>query len=339
MKVSDFDYRLPRELIAQSPVEPRDSSRLMIVSRADGSIAHRHFRDLGGYLRPGDVLVCNQSRVIPARIFGRKAGTGGRVEFLLISRQDECAWEALIKPGRRVRAGTRLAFGGSGLEGEVLGKTPSGTCLVRFSVPIEPLLDEIGMVPLPPYIHEPLADAERYQTIYARVRGSVAAPTAGLHFTPELVQRLVGMGVEFAFVTLHIGLDTFRPLEVEDVEDHRIHSEYCELSAETAGQLNRAKAEGRRLIAVGTTAVRVLETAALDPSALAPFSGRTDLFIYPGHSFRAVEALITNFHFPRSTLLLLVSAFAGRDLVFRAYREAIQGRYRFYSFGDAMLIL
>jgi len=364
VKTEEFDYHLPRELIAQSPIEPRDASRLMVLDRKTGAIEHRVFHDLADYLAAGDVLVCNESQVIPARLFGHKVPTGGKVELLLVAKRGEQVWEVLTK-GRKVRAGTRIELNrdeGEGLVGEVIGQAGDGARLMEFEVPIEPLLDELGVVPLPPYIHEPLEEPERYQTIYARVKGSVAAPTAGLHFTPQLMRELEAKGVEFAFVTLHIGLDTFRPVRTENVEDHPMHSEYCQLSPEVAEQINHAKAKGRRVIAVGTTSVRVLETAArvkskiqspksesnlrpatynLKPETwnLEPLSGWTDLFIYPGYQFRAVDALITNFHLPRSTLLMLVAAFAGQELIDKAYREAIQTGYRFYSFGDAMLLL
>jgi S-adenosylmethionine:tRNA ribosyltransferase-isomerase len=366
VKASDFDYELPQSLIAQIPIEPRDASRLMVLDRRTGTIEHRHFRDILDYLQPGDVLVCNESRVIPARLYGRKVPSGGKVELLLIARRGENLWEALVR-GRKIRVGTRIEIGGRGqgiggkelspipyslspISAEVTGETGAGGRLVRFDRPVESLLDDLGVTPLPPYIHEPLSDAERYQTIYARVRGSVAAPTAGLHFTPGLIDGIRQKGVEFAFVILHIGLDTFRPIKEEEVEDHRIHTEYCEIAPEVTRQLNWARAGGRRIIAVGTTSVRVLETAAqageqqADASAssisfLAPYVGWTDLFIYPGYRFLAVDALLTNFHLPRSTLLLLVAAFAGKDTIDRAYQEAIRRAYRFYSFGDCMLIL
>jgi S-adenosylmethionine:tRNA ribosyltransferase-isomerase len=347
MRTEEFDYHLPKGLIAQSPIEPRDASRLMVLDRKTGTIEHRIFHDLADYLAAGDVLICNESRVVPARLFGRKVPTGGKVELLLVAKRGEQVWEVLTK-GRKVRVGTRIELNhdeGGGLVGKVVGQTGDGTRLIEFEVPIEPLLDELGVVPLPPYIHEPLEEPERYQTIYARVKGSVAAPTAGLHFTPQLMKELEAKGVEFAFVTLHIGLDTFRPVRTETVESHPMHSEYCKLSPGAAEQVNRAKAEGGRIIAVGTTAVRVLETAAgagksdQSISLLAPLDGWTDLFIYPGYQFRAVDALITNFHLPCSTLLMLVAAFTGKELLDGAYREAIQRGYRFYSFGDAMLIL
>jgi S-adenosylmethionine:tRNA ribosyltransferase-isomerase len=352
MRTEEFDYHLPKELIAQTPIEPRDASQLMVLDRATGTIEHRAFHDLADYVSAGDVLVCNESQVIPARLFGHKVPTGGKVELLLVAKRGEKTWEVLTK-GRKVRAGTQIELDrdrGKGIVGEIVGQAGEGARLIEFEVLIEPILDDLGVVPLPPYIHEPLEEPYRYQTIYARVKGSVAAPTAGLHFTPQLMKELGAKGVEFAFVTLHIGLDTFRPVRTENVEDHPMHSEYCQLSPGVAEQINCAKAEGRRIIAVGTTSVRVLETASnLKPETrndstelaevLEPFSGWTDLFIYPGYRFRAVDALITNFHLPRSTLLMLVAAFTGKGLIDRAYREAIQRGYRFYSFGDAMLIL
>ncbi len=367
VKTSDFDYKLPQSLIAQTPIEPRDASRLMVLDRQTGTIEHRHFQDILDYLQPGDILVCNESRVIPARLYGRKMPSGGKVELLLIAKRGENLWEALVR-GRKVRVGTRIEIGDRGhwdlgkelspipyslspITGKVMGETEAGGRLIRFDKPIESVLDELGVMPLPPYVHEPLSDPERYQTIYARVRGSVAAPTAGLHFTPGLVDKIGRKGVEFAFIVLHIGLDTFRPIKEEVVEDHRIHTEYCELPSEVADQLNRARAKGRRIIAVGTTSVRVLETAAragkqqadayasLSTTLLVPYSGWTDLFIYPGYQFHAVDVLLTNFHLPRSTLLLLVAAFASKDIIDRAYQEAIRKEYRFYSFGDCVLIL
>ena len=368
MKTSKFDYNLPPELIAQTPVEPRDASRLMVVHRATGEIEHRIFRDIVDYLRAGDLLVLNQTRVLHARLFGRKARTGGRVELLLLKRRDAHTWEALVR-GRRLRPGTAIELTAPGQEGQeahttarpparvsatIVAETESGGRLVRFEEPIEPLLGELGNVPLPPYIHEPLQDAERYQTVYGRVEGAVAASTAGLHFTPELLVDLRQRRMDMAFLTLHIGLDTFRPVKEEQVEEHQIHTEWYELTAPVAEQVNRARLEGRRIIAVGTTVVRALESAAQaaapgdcgeggSPSCgwqtVAAYAGPTDLFIYPGYRFQAVEAMITNFHLPRSTLLMLVSAFAGQELILEAYREAIRQRYRFFSFGDAMLLL
>ncbi len=343
MRVSDFDYELPAERIAQTPAEPRDSARLLVLHRSDGTIEHRHFRDLPDYLEEGDLIVANDSRVIPARLLGRKAETSGAIEVLLLRPRDERAWETLVRG--RVRSGTHLVFAtrrGEALRADVESLLPNGGRLVRFERPIEPHLPDLGQVPLPPYISKPLEDPERYQTVYARVAGSAAAPTAGLHFTPSLIGHLEDRGCGFAFVTLHIGLDTFRPVEVERTEDHTMYSEWCELPATTAAAVNAAQREGRRVVAVGTTSVRVLETGvarASDDDTVAPYSGWTDLFIAPGYNFQAVAALITNFHFPRSTLLMLVAAFAGKESVDQAYAEAMDGDYRFYSFGDAMLIL
>jgi len=351
METSQFDYDLPQELIAQTPVEPRDASRLMVVHRGSERIEHRTFRHITEYLSPGDLLILNQTRVIPARLFGRKAGTGGKVELLLLQRQDEQLWEALVR-GKGLRPGTYIELGTpdstATLAAEIVGETESGGRLVRFRQPASPLLDKLGTIPLPPYIHQPLADPERYQTVYGHVEGSVAASTAGLHFTPELLVELRRMGIEMGFITLQIGLDTFRPVKERRVEDHRIHTEWYELATPVAEQINRAKLEGRRVIAVGTTAVRALESAAggcvPDGEACAwqsvsAYSGPTDLFIYPGYQFRVVDAMITNFHLPRSTLLMLVSAFSGRGLISQAYQLAIKLRYRFFSFGDAMLLL
>jgi S-adenosylmethionine:tRNA ribosyltransferase-isomerase len=360
VKTADFDYDLPDSFIAQQPVEPRDSSRLLVVDRATAELSHRTFRDIGEVLRPGDLLVANESRVIPARLFARKVPSGGKVELLLLVRHDAHTWESLVK-GRKTPVGTRLALshpdgkGSTAATGEIVSWTQSGGRLIRWDRPIDDLLDELGIVPLPPYIRAPIADPERYQTVYARQRGSVAAPTAGLHFTPDLLLALREQGVQLAFVNLDIGLDTFRPVETEQVQDHHIHTERCSLSADVARQINQAKLEGRRVIAVGTTSVRVLETAARHGSCApngAPtqgpqcgwqtvraFSGPTQLFIYPGFEFRVVDALITNFHLPRSSLLMLVSALAGRELVLKAYEQAKEHGYRFFSFGDAMFIL
>ena len=361
MKTADFDYELPESYIAQQPVEPRDASRLLVVDRKTGTYTHRIFRDIGEYLQPGDLLVANESRVIPARLQARKVPTGGKVELLLLARRDERTWEALVR-GRKTPVGTQLGLVPPGdgdaspvVEGEVIAWTESGGRLIEWERPIDDLLDELGIVPLPPYIHAPLADAERYQTVYARQLGSVAAPTAGLHFTPELLLSLRRQGVRMAYVQLDIGLDTFRPVEAEHVEDHRIHTERCALVPETAREINQAVLQGRRVVAVGTTTVRVLETAArLDACAgdeaatgaprcawqtVRAYSGPTDLFIYPGFEFRVVDVLITNFHLPRSSLLMLVSAFASRELIMGAYEEAKREGYRFFSFGDAMLIL
>lgn len=350
MKTADFDYELPPHLIAQDPIEPRDSSRLMVLRRDDGSITHAKFHQLGDFLRSGDLLVCNDTRVIPARLFGHKVPTGGKVELLLTVKREETLWEALIR-GRRVPLGGLVELSGtdgrepdSSLRAEVGERTASGGRLVRFQAPVEPFLETLGAVPLPPYIHKSLEDPQRYQTVYADKNGSAAAPTAGLHFTPRQMATLEDGGIEFAFLTLHIGVDTFLPIREEETEHHLMHSEYCVVSRETAQAVNEASAGGRRVVAAGTTAVRALETAARhDPGTgtdvLAPYEGWTDLFVYPGYRFQVVDCLITNFHLPRSTLLLLVAAFAGKGLLDRAYREAIKAEYRFYSFGDAMLLL
>jgi len=342
VKTSDFDYFLPSELIAQTPVEPRDQSRLMVLNRSDGSIKHHNFFEITDYLRAGDVLVFNNSRVIPARLKGRKVDSGGRVEILLLCRLDTNIWEALVKPGKRVNIGTRVEITNEGetkLLAEVTGLRQDGIKVISFSD--ETLLPELGEIPLPPYIHVPLVHPERYQTSYASAAGSVAAPTAGLHFTPELLSNIEQMGVHCLFVTLHVGLDTFRPVRVDDPLEHPIYNEYGVLAQEVSSQLSRAKAEGRRVICVGTTTVRIVEQAAQVSSSLTvePFEGWVSLFILPGYQFRMVDALITNFHLPKSTLLMLVTAFAGRDFVNRSYKEAIASNYHFYSFGDAMLIL
>ena len=395
MKTSDFDYVLPPELIAQTPIEPRDASRLLVLDRGSGDLAHRRFSDVLDYLRPGDLLVGNNSRVIPARLHGVKE-TGGAVEIFLLRPHEAGAWECLVggkglRPDVRVhlrrpstspalRAGSardasvtdpegRILSGGQqpAVEGAerslgpaitatVLAETPTGGRVISFDPPVDEWLWDLGETPLPPYIHEPLADAERYQTVYSRIEGSVASSTAGLHFTPEMLMGLRERGVRFAAVTLHIGLDTFKPVQAENIEEHRIHREWAELPPDTARAVNETRLGGGRIIAIGTTVVRTLESAAkialgFKPcdevpegsvcgwQTVAAFSGETDLFIRPGHHFRAVDAMITNFHLPRSTLLMLVSAFAGKDLIDRAYAEAIRERYRFYSFGDAMLIM
>ena len=343
LKTSDFDYDLPPELIAQTPLEPRDSSRLMVVDRATGLIEHRLFPCIADIFCPGDVLVFNDSRVIPARLRGTKAATGGKVEILLLRRSGDGTWQALFGPGKGIRAGAVIEIMGgdarSTLRAEVLGESGGGVKLVRFSD--ESLVAGAGEIPLPPYIHQPLVDAERYQTVYAGDPGSVAAPTAGLHFEPGLLERLKGRGVYCLFVTLHIGLDTFRPVREEDPRRHPVFFEYGIIGEDAANALTQAKKEGRRVIAVGTTTTRLLEHAAgkAKNGVVEPFSGWADILILPGHRFRIVDALLTNFHLPRSTLLMLVSAFAGHDLIKKAYSAAVGERYRFYSFGDAMLIL
>lgn len=345
MKTSDFDYHLPAELIAQTPVEPRDQSRLMVLNRSRGSIEHRRFFEIVDYLKPGDVLVFNDSRVIPARLEGKKVDTGGRVELLLLRQLDTAVWEALVKPAKRVGIGTRLEIGSDSttdkaeLWAEVTGQEQSGIKTIKFSD--ERLLAQLGKIPLPPYIHRPLSEPERYQSVYARALGSVAAPTAGLHFTPELLERIEGKGVKLLFVTLHVGLDTFRPVREDNPLEHIIHKEYGRLSQEVAAELSQAKREGRRVICVGTTTVRIVEEAAQASKAspVEPFEGWVSLFILPGYQFRITSALITNFHLPRSTLLMLVAAFTGKDFIIRVYEEAMARKYRFYSFGDAMLVL
>jgi S-adenosylmethionine:tRNA ribosyltransferase-isomerase len=348
MKTSDFDYFLPQELIAQTPVEPRDQSRLMVLDRSDGSLEHHRFSEIGDYLRHGDVLVFNDSRVIPARLWGRKSEGGGKLEILLLRRLEPGVWQVLLRPGKRVKIGNRIDLMAnpqtdnkldSRIQAEVIGLEKDGIKLIRLSD--ETMLSDLGQTPLPPYIHAPLSDPERYQTVYAKIPGSVAAPTAGLHFTPELIKHIENKGVTCQFVTLHVGLDTFRPIREDNPLQHTMYQEHGVLSPEAAGQLSRAKAEGRRVICVGTTAVRLVEAVAQasDPFHLEPFSGAISLFILPGYRFRIVDALITNFHLPRSTLLMLISAFAGSNLVKEAYQEAIRHKYRFYSFGDGMLIL
>jgi S-adenosylmethionine:tRNA ribosyltransferase-isomerase len=343
MKTSDFDYYLPPELIAQMPIEPRSESRLLVLDRSDGSLEHRRFFEVTEYLREGDVLVFNNSLVIPARIKGKKAESGGKVEILLLRRLSPNTWEALVKPGKRVRRGTVIEIAGEGQDAEntaeTIGAGEGGTRILRFSD--ETHLQQLGEIPLPPYIRVPLEVPERYQTVYAETAGSVAAPTAGLHFTRELIGEIKSMGVRCLFTTLHIGLDTFRPVREEDPTEHTIHREYGALAEEDAKELKLAKLEGRRVICVGTTSVRLVEAAsqAVGQGEIQPFQGWVDLFILPGYSFQTVDAMITNFHLPRSTLLMLVTAFAGQENIKRAYQEAISRQYRFYSFGDAMLVL
>ena len=384
-RISDFDYYLPQELIAQTPVEPRDASRLLVLNRAGRTIKHRYFREIGAYLRPGDLLIANQSRVMPARLLGRRVETGGAVEVLLLAERPDLGpdyWETLVRPGRRLREGTRIVFGdevpvdangakpGAILLAEILQRTGAGGRIVRFSVeqrtvsstqtrsdestvgmvragaaadvgrgplrsPLFPnvtvreMIEQLGRMPLPPYIHEPLRDPERYQTVYARITGSAAAPTAGLHFTPHLLEQLRQQGVRIGFVTLHVGIDTFRPIECEDIREHKMHSEEINVDAPTAELINETRSAGGRVVAVGTTAVRVLESvASFYEGRIKPYHGATRLFITPGYRFQVVDALITNFHLPRSTLLLLVSAFAGKALIEEAYQEAIRERYR-----------
>lgn len=334
----DFDYQLPEDLIAQTPLEPRDSSRLLALDRWSGHVEHRKFYDILDYLRSGDLLVANNTKVIPARLLGQREPGGGKVEVFLLHRCSQREWEVLVRPGKKMRPGQRACFGEK-LSCEVLAVTEYGGRIVRFDFEglFENILDELGETPLPPYIHARIANPDRYQTVYAKDRGSAAAPTAGLHFTPELMQKVEAIGGQFAFVTLNIGLGTFRPVHSETLEEHVMHREFYQVSAETAEMVNRTKQAGGRIIAVGTTAVRTLETAA-QQGKLLPGSGWSDLFIYPGFSFQLVDALITNFHLPQSTLLMLVSAIAGRENIMAAYQEAVRQNYRFFSFGDAMFI-
>ena len=342
MKTCDFDYHLPAELIAQTPAEPRDSSRLLVLDRPSGQIEHTYFNQLGRYLRPGDLLVLNDSRVIPARVFARRKDAEGLVEFLLLRRLEPGLWQAIGRPGRWLRPGARFLVESASVEIRVLERQEDGTRVLRLST--EEGMEQWGHVPLPPYIHEPLADPERYQTVYCRESGSAAAPTAGLHFTREMLEAFSSQGVGQTYITLHVGLDTFRPVDAEDPRNHKVHTEYFRLEEETAWAINAARREGRRIVAVGTTSVRTLEQAALWAEArgakeLGPISAWAKLLILPGHPFRVVEALITNFHLPCSTTLMLAATFAGWEPLMAAYREAIKRGYRFYSFGDCMVIL
>lgn len=340
MKLKDFWYPLPEELIAQHPLERRDQSRLLVLNRKERTITHRIFRDIHEYLQEGDCLVINNTRVIPARLIGEKEGTGGKIEFVLLKRLENDAWEVMLKPGRRARVGSRFVFGDGALKAEVLRIVDGGNRIVKFYYDgvFEEVLDRVGIMPLPPYITENLEDKERYQTVYSKIDGSAAAPTAGLHFTEELLEIIKAKGVEIAEVTLHVGLGTFRPVKVENIEEHHMHKEYYCVTEEACKKINRARQNGKRVIAVGTTSVRVLETAADEQGIVHPGQGETDIFIYPGYKFKAVDALITNFHLPESTLIMLVCAFAGKDFVMEAYMEAVEHKYRFFSFGDAMFI-
>ncbi len=340
MKTSDFYFDLPQELIAQDPLEDRSSSRLLVLDRETGEIRHRVFRDILSYLKKGDCLVINDTKVIPARLLGTKKDTGAGIEILLLKRRENDIWETLVRPGKKCRPGARVVFGNGDLEAEVLEVLPDGNRLVQFAYQgiFEEVLDRLGQMPLPPYITHPLKDRNRYQTVYARYEGSAAAPTAGLHFTEELLEQIRAMGVEIARVTLHVGLGTFRPVKVENVLDHHMHSEYYQVTREAADLINSAKKAGGRIISVGTTSTRTLESVALEDGTVQAGSGNTEIFIYPGYRFKAVDGLITNFHLPESTLLMLVSALAGRDHILKAYEEAVKERYRFFSFGDAMFI-
>lgn len=340
MNTKDFYFNLPPELIAQTPLKERTASRLLVLNRETGELAHRHFYDIIDYLNEGDCLVMNNTRVIPARLYGEKEGTGGKIEFLLLKRIEGNKWEVILKPGRRAKAGTRFTFGDGLLTAEILEQKEDGGRIVEFFYDgiWEELLDRLGEMPLPPYIKEKLDDRERYQTVYSKIKGSAAAPTAGLHFTDELLEKIRAKGIKTAFLTLHVGLGTFRPVSVENVESHVMHSEYYEVSEETAKTVNETRKAGGRIIAVGTTSVRTLETCTTENGELLAKSGETKIFIYPGYKFKAVDALITNFHLPESTLLMLVSAFSDKETILRAYETAVSEKYRFFSFGDAMFI-
>lgn len=340
LKTHDFYYDLPEELIAQTPLERRDASRLMTLDRKTGEVTHRHFYDLVDLLQPGDCLVMNNSRVLPARLLGHREPTGGAVEVLLLKDQGSGVWECLTKPGRKTHTGTELSFGSGELTATVVGEKEDGNKLVQFhyeGIFLE-VLERLGKMPLPPYIKEELEDGERYQTVYSKVNGSAAAPTAGLHFTRELLDKLAAKGVKEAYITLHVGLGTFRPVKAEEITEHHMHSEFCMISQETADMINETKRAGGRIVCVGTTSCRTLESLAEPDGTFTEKSAWTDIFIYPGYQFRAMDALITNFHLPESTLIMLVSAFAGYDHVMHAYHEAVKSRYRFFSFGDAMFI-
>ena len=340
MKTSDFYYDLPQELIAQTPIEKRDTSRLMTLDRATGEVEHHHFYELPDFLRPGDCLILNNSRVLPARLLGQRLPGGGACEVLLLTDKGDKTWECLVRPGRKMRTGAKLSFGNGELTAEVVGEIEGGNRLVRFDyegIFLE-VLEHLGKMPLPPYIKEELQDKERYQTVYSKVLGSAAAPTAGLHFTPELLEKIAAKGVGVGYVTLHVGLGTFRPVKEEEITDHEMHSEFCTVPPETAELINRTKANGGRVICVGTTSCRTLESWAAEDGHMEPKSGWTNIYIYPGYRFKVMDGLVTNFHLPESTLIMLVSAFAGREHVLAAYEEAVKERYRFFSFGDAMFI-
>ena len=340
MKTSDFYYDLPQELIAQTPLDKRDTSRLMTLNRETGAVEHHHFYELPDFLNPGDCLILNDSRVLPARLLGQRLPGGGACEVLLLIDRGNKTWECLVRPGRKMRTGTKLSFGNGELTAEVVEELPDGNRMVRFDyegIFLE-VLEHLGKMPLPPYIKEELQDQERYQTVYSKVVGSAAAPTAGLHFTPELLEKIAAKGVGIGYVTLHVGLGTFRPVKEEEITDHEMHSEYCVISQETADLINKTKANGGRVICVGTTSCRTLESWAAEDGRMEAKGGWTSIYIYPGYKFKVMDGLVTNFHLPESTLIMLVSAFAGRENVLAAYREAVQERYRFFSFGDAMFI-
>ena len=340
MKKEDFYFELPQELIAQDPLEDRSGSRLLVLDKESGEIEHRTFRDIKEYLEPGDCLVINDTKVIPARLIGSKVGTNAKIEILLLKRKENDIWETLVKPGKKAKPGTKISFGEGLLIGEVLDVVDEGNRLIQFSYEgiFEEILDQLGQMPLPPYITHQLEDKNRYQTVYAKHSGSAAAPTAGLHFTPELLEEIKESGVEIAHVTLHVGLGTFRPVKVENIQEHHMHSEFYRIEASEAEKINRAKREGHRVICVGTTSCRTVESAAKPDGTLSECSGWTEIFIYPGYRFKVLDCLLTNFHLPESTLIMLVSALAGREHVLAAYEEAVKERYRFFSFGDAMFL-
>ena len=341
MKTSDFYYDLPQELIAQTPIPQRDASRLMTLDRFSGAVGHHHFHDLPEFLRPGDCLILNDSRVLPARLLGHRLPGGGACEVLLLIDKGEGTWECLVRPGRKMKPGTRLSFGDGELMAEVTEELPGGNRLVHFEyegIFLE-VLERLGKMPLPPYIKAELQDKERYQTVYSRVTGSAAAPTAGLHFTKELLRQIQDMGVKIGYVTLHVGLGTFRPVKEDEITDHEMHSEYCVIPQETADLINETKRGGGRVICVGTTSCRTVESWAAEDGTMTASAGWTNIFIYPGYRFKVLDGLITNFHLPESTLIMLVSALAGREHILAAYEEAVREKYRFFSFGDAMLIL
>lgn len=340
MRVKDFDFYLPEELIAQHPMEKRDESRLMVVDKKNGKIEHKIFKDIIEYLDAGDCLVLNNTRVMPARLFGTKENTGAKIEFLLLKRLDKNRWETLVKPGKRAKVGSKVIFGDGRLKATVEEISQDGSRIVNFEFEgiFEEILDELGQMPLPPYITETLEDKERYQTVYSKEVGSAAAPTAGLHFTDELLKKIQEKGVKIAFVTLHVGLGTFRPVKADNIEEHHMHSEFYVMSKETAETINETKNNGGKIIAVGTTSCRTLETIGDENGNVYEKSGWTDIFIYPGYKFKVIDRIITNFHLPQSTLLMLISAFSNRELVLKAYNEAVENKYRFFSFGDGMLI-
>ncbi len=341
MDIKDFYYDLPPELIAQTPLKDRASSRLMVLDRKTGDVSHKHFYDIVDYLNPGDCLVMNNTRVIPARLYGSKEGSGGKIEFLLLKRIDIDTWELILRPGKKAKVGSRFIFGDGRLKAEVIEVKDDGNRIVKFEYDgiWEEILDSLGEMPLPPYIREKLEDKNRYQTVYSKIEGSAAAPTAGLHFTDELLETLRKKGVNTAFVTLHVGLGTFRPVSAEKIEDHKMHTEFYQISKETADLINQTRKNGGRIVCVGTTSVRTLESSSLADGTVLSGSGDTSIFIYPGYKFKTVDSLITNFHLPESTLLMLISALYNRESIMKAYKEAIDEKYRFFSFGDAMIIL